>query len=122
MLYEVITPFSVPLDFLLEKFQVSDITLTSEDQPPQHIERMSVSKLSFKGDQLKFADLSLVALGNRIQLKGDLQTNSQYLINGALKTQLALEGFAPVAATANISGPLNQLKLVVDVQQPAALP
>jgi len=117
----VLPPFSLPLDFLLEKFQVSNITLALEDQEPQRIENVSLTKLNFQRDRLTFADVSLVGLGHKIQLKGGLQTNAQYLINGALKTQLALEGIAPIDATATISGPLNQLKLAVDLQQPITL-
>jgi translocation and assembly module TamB len=114
----VLPPFSLPLEFLLEKCQVSNILLSSADQELQRLESARLTKLSFLGDHLKFADLTLVDSGNRIQIKGGLQTNAQYLINGALKTQLALEGYSPLVATANLSGPLNQLKLTADVQQP----
>ncbi|MGD9950255.1 MAG: translocation/assembly module TamB domain-containing protein [Desulfobulbus sp.] len=117
----VLPPFSVPLDLFLEKFQVSNIVVSSTEQELQRIENVSVSKLSFQEDKLKFADISMVGSGNRIQLQGGLQTNTQYLINGVLKTQLALKGYAPIKATANISGPLNQLKLVADLQQPTTL-
>nr|WP_321466547.1 translocation/assembly module TamB domain-containing protein [uncultured Desulfobulbus sp.] len=113
--------FRLPVDVLLDTFQLNDIVLSSAEQELQRIEQVRLSKLSFKADQLHFADLSLVAAGSTVQLKGGLQTNAQYLINGSLDTHLALEGYPPIVATASLTGPLNQLKLTADVQHPSKI-
>ncbi|MDD2466871.1 MAG: translocation/assembly module TamB domain-containing protein [Desulfobulbus sp.] len=111
----------LPLAVIVDKLQVNSFILSSAGEELQTLESLSLSQLSYLGDQLSFYDCTLLAADSRMQLKGVLQTNADYLIKTTVKAQLAFNEYAPLVATATLEGPLNRLKITADLKQPSSL-
>lgn len=117
----VLPPFSLPLSLEVKHFQVSDISLSSAGEEIQRIEHASLKQLSYEGDQIRFTECTLAEGDNRIDIEGGLQTNAQYLLQATATAHLFFPDYQPITATATLSGPLNSLKIIADLQQPLVL-
>lgn len=117
----VLSPFSLPLQLLVDDIRAIDIAVLSAGEEIVRVEQASLTKLGYRGDQIIFADCSLSGEGYGIQLKGGVQTNAEYLIKATAKAQFSFPDYQPIKATANLSGPLNRLKIAADLEQPVTL-
>lgn len=117
----VLSPFSLPLQLLIDNVRASDIAVFSAGEEFARVEQASLTQLSYRGDRINFADCRLAGEGYGIQLKGGVQTNAEYLIKATANAQLSFPDYQPMQATANLSGPLNRLKIAADLEQPLTL-
>ncbi|RJS92552.1 translocation/assembly module TamB domain-containing protein [Salinisphaera sp. Q1T1-3] len=118
-------PFSMPeqidlpVTVVLDRLSISNVkAITAPDAEPLRVDRLALVGATL--DNARWQIKSLTGHGPMFDLDAHagLTPNSGYATNLHAKATLRLDGYAPIDATANVSGDLADLKLDANVGAP----
>ena len=102
-------PVAAPLPILVRRLTVENLSIVDEQEEVVTAARGEARQITWQRHEIKMEALDFATSAFTIQAQGTLQTSQGYPLDLSLDFTAKPEGYAPLAATAAVKGPVNAL-------------
>lgn len=112
---------TVPIQFLVEKTVVSDITISNTAGETEIFIEQINSSLSGDRDGLAINDMSVISVGYRVDLQTQLQMSETWMITSRGAWLLSRAGCSKMEGSFGVSGALEEPQISLSMKNPGEL-